>query len=426
MSVALRRGHHVTRFAACGLALLASPGLLPGQGVPPVDTLRPRGATLTEVLAFALRESPSQQIARAVVDSANAERRIARALPNPAYVANPNTPYQYGATINLDIGPQRRYRTRAASLGAAATRFDQRDTTRQVRFGVQRAFYDLLLADTIARFSEARREIVRQVLAADSARFRAGDIPERNVFRSEGELARAEADVARAHVAVENARLNLQGIMGVANPDTGFTISGELRYVRLEAPRDSTLLALAMGRRPDVAASGERVEQSRAQQRLAGVAVVPIPQLSYVRQFTAPFESGHFYSFGVNVEVPILNFYQGQGDRAAAAVDEARAVQRRTSGLVRRDVITAVTDFRTERALVERFEAGLLAKSDAAVDAARYAYSRGATSLLDVLDAVRAQQDIRIDYYTALHDYWLSTFALESAVGADVFAPNGR
>ena len=43
-----------------------------------------------------------------------------------------------------------------------------------------------------------------------------------------------------------------------------------------------------------------------------------------------------------------------------------------------------------------------------------------ATSLLEVLevlDAVRAQQDVLTDYYGALHDYWIAVFGLHAARG---------
>ena len=59
----------------------------------------------------------------------------------------------------------------------------------------------------------------------------------------------------------------------------------------------------------------------------------------------------------------------------------------------------------------------MIAKVEQNVEATRYAYSRGATSLLEVLDALRAQQDVMTDYYTALHDYWVSVAAVDAAQG---------
>jgi cobalt-zinc-cadmium efflux system outer membrane protein len=84
------------------------------------------------------------------------------------------------------------------------------------------------------------------------------------------------------------------------------------------------------------------------------------------------------------------------------------------------DVAQALDAFRSSRVLADRYESGLLAKAGAALETARYAYRAGATSQLDLLDAIRAYGDIRSEYYTALRDYWVSLYALDRAVGKDV------
>ncbi len=411
--------HHVTiaRRACCAL-LLFMPRLLTAQAAPDAAGER-HPMTLADVLEVALRQNPDLGIAQATLDSARAESRVARAWPNPMYAAIPGTPYQYGVTMPIDVGPQRLYRTRASARGVDASRADQRDVTRQVTFNVQRAFVDALLADTLETISRGRREVVRQVLIADSVRLRSGDLAARDLFRVEGELARADADLVRAHTAALSARLTLQVLMGIS-PDTTFTIAGALRFVPTDVPDDSALVQNALSRRPDAAASAVRVEQSRAQRNAAAASLVPTPQLSYVRQYSAPFESGRYYAFGIAVEVPVLNLYSGQRERAAAGAAAATFAQRRVTAQIRRDVTAAAADLRAQRGLVQRLESGLLAKTDAAVEATRYAYGRGATSLLDVLDATRSQQEVRIDYFTALHDYSVSVYALNAAVGADV------
>jgi outer membrane protein TolC len=59
----------------------------------------------------------------------------------------------------------------------------------------------------------------------------------------------------------------------------------------------------------------------------------------------------------------------------------------------------------------------VLARVEQNVAATRYAYDHGATSLLDLLDALRAAQDVSTEYYTALHDYWIAVYAVEAAEG---------
>ena len=378
------------------------------------------GATLSQAVATALRDNPDALIALAAIDSARGERRIAAALPNPTLSGLPNTPYQYAVSLPLDVMPSRLYRTRAASIGVKASTLDRRDMLRQLRLSVTRAFLDVLLAQERRTLATDRRAAVLQLLVADSARVRAGDAPARNLVRSEVELARADAEQARAAVDVQVARGMLQALMGIANPDTGFAAIGSLAYRALATPAES-LAPLALANRADLNAAQLRLQGSRESQRLASSLVLPTPVVSYVRQYTGPFENGHFYSLGVAFDLPLLNLRGGERERAAASVAGARFAQDRVTIGVQRDVAAAEAEFRIQRALVERYESGLLRRMDDGLTAVRYAYTRGASSLLDVLDAVRSNAEVRSDYVVALHDYWVSVHALNAAVGVDVF-----
>jgi cobalt-zinc-cadmium efflux system outer membrane protein len=305
---------------------------------------------------------------------------------------------------------------RASDRGARAAQLDAQDSTRQVVLAVRRAFYDVLLADARREVVATRRALVRQLVAADSARVRAGDLPERALIRSEVELVRTEADVARAGVDAQTTRLALQALMGVTAPDTALRVRGDLHYRELTFDADEALRT-ALASRPDVAASRERESQGAALEQLAASAVIPTPQLSYVRQYSAPFESGSYYALGIGLEVPMLNQYRGQRDRAAAGRMAASFTRRRIEAQVNRDVRSTLAEFQAQRALVRRYESGVLDKVRQNVEATRYAYAHGATSLLDVMDALRAQQDVLTDYNTALHDYWTAAYAVEAAQG---------
>src|SRR5438132_3077833 len=131
--------------------LLGGPGGLFAQAAPPAPP------TLREVLEIALRRNPDIEAARAQVDSAHGEQRIARALPNPLLSSAPNHPWQYPLTLPLDVTPQRLFRTRAASRGTDAAVDDATDVERQVKFGVRQAFLDVLLAEEREREPDADR-----------------------------------------------------------------------------------------------------------------------------------------------------------------------------------------------------------------------------------------------------------------------------
>ena len=374
------------------------------------------GLTLDEAVDSALKHNWDLRTSVAVGDSARAETRIASAFPNPTVAAIPNTPFQYAATLPLDIGPQRIFRTRVSEFGARAARSDIRESARQVVLAVRRAFLDVLLADAKREIVAARRDVMAQLVAADSARVRVGELPARALTRSQVEMLRTETDLARAGIDAQSSRLSLQGLMGVVAADTALAVSGDLQFRDLSFDRELDTQA-ALSHRPDVESSRIRESQSVAAQRAARSLVLPVPQLTYVRQFNGPFDSGHYYAFGLGVEVPILNRYGGQRERADAAHEAAAVSRRRLEAQATREMQSTMVEFLAQRALVLRYESGVIGKMQQSVDAARYAYSRGATSLLEVLDALRTQQDATIEYRTALHDYWVAAYSVEAASG---------
>jgi cobalt-zinc-cadmium efflux system outer membrane protein len=375
--------------------------------------------TLCQVLDIALQHNPDLLQARLRVDSAHGERRIARALPNPTVAGIPGNPYQYSVGLPIDLTPERLYRTQAAKQGEDATEFGRQDVIRQVTFNVQQGFYDLLLADAQRQLAFEQRDILKQLLSADSVRLRAGDIPQRDLVKSELEVARAEARLARADAAVRAARLALQALMGIAHPDTGFRVSGGLDSAPvLTAPLDS-LLPLALAIRPDLKGAQAQAAQSRALKALANAMLFPVPVVSVVYQDT-PFKSGLRYAFGITMPVPLFDWGGGERERAAAGLEAAEVSVQRQRVQIETDVAAAVATFRSAQVLAERYRSGLLAKAAAALETARFAYQHGAASLLEVLDAVRAYGEIRSEYYAAVHDYWVAAYAVGRAVGADI------
>ncbi len=389
------------------------------QGVPQTVRVRPDAPSLPEVVAYALRRNPDVITAQTRIDSAHGEQRIARSFQNPSFTTIPGVPTQYSLSQNLDIGPDRLFRTRAAGQGSVATRYDYADQRRQVVYNVRQSYYDLLLTEALAQLASDQRARYRQLLAADSLRYRVGDLPRKDVATSLLNLVRADAAVARAAANARAARIALQLLMGVPHPDTAFRVRGALRYQPIALPRDS-LMPLALASRPDVAAAEARTRQSRLIRALVRSLLIPVPGIGAVYQPGAPFESGRHYAFAVSFSVPLVYTFTGERERAAAGVQAADVASQRATRQAESDVEAAADNFDAARLLAERYATGLLAQTREALDMQRYAYQQGAASLLELLDAIRAFGDIQTDYYTSVHDYWVAAFAIDRAVGRDL------
>ncbi len=192
-----------------------------------------------------------------------------------------------------------------------------------------------------------------------------------------------------------------------------------MTYRHVEVPTES-LLAIAHASRPDLAAARTRIAQSHALHSFASSELIPTPTVNVTYEKDQPFTNGRQYQFGFGVAVPLFYWYGGERQRArdgeAAAVVQAQRVETQLGG----EVVTALDGYRATRTLAERYETGLVVKSASALETLRYAYHSGAASQLELLDAIRAWTDTRIDYYTAVHDYWVSVYALDRAAGKDL------
>jgi outer membrane protein, heavy metal efflux system len=416
---------HATLTAALLIALLITPATTFAQSQGPA---LPPTPTLHDVVAFAVAKNPDIVTARLHVDSAHAEKRIAREFENPTASVIPGVPFQYGLSDDVDIGPNRHYRVKAAELGLSAQRYSLYDTQRTVVFNVRQAFYDLLLAEALDTVAVDTRAIYTDLLAADSTRLRNGDAAEADVVTSELNLARADATVARAQAAVRSARLGLQLLMGIAKPDTAFPVHGTLRFETVAVPSDrpDSLVLVAESFRPDIKSAEEQLDQSRALREQTGWLLLPIPNVTLSWQpeqaydISFPFGRTSRFTLGLAVPVPLLNWYGGEREKAKAGVAVAQVNDQETKREALSDVIQAADSLRSATLLARRYQGGLLDKTQQAVERARYAYSRGAISLLDLLDAIRTNQDIRTEYFTAVHDYWVAAFSVDRAVGRDL------
>lgn len=390
------------------------------RAAPAPDTsARSQALTLDAAIERALAGNADLLAARLRVDSARAEGTIAQALPNPTFSATPANPSQYALQLPLDLGPARHFRVRTAAEGIDAARLDALDSRRQIVFAVREAFYDVLLADSLNALAADQADTFRRLLAADSVRLRSGSIAEREIVTTRLQLAHAEALVARAVVQRHATRLALQELMGLEQPDTALRITGQLAYRPL-ALRSDSVLALADARRPDLAASERRVAQAASAVSLANANLLPVPVVGAVYQPAQPFASGSHTAPAIGLTLPLLYAFGGERSRARASRAAAQIASRHVRARIRSDVALAFDEYVTARSLADRYACGLLDDAAGALVAARYAYDRGATALPDLLEAIRSYGDTRTDFLTAVHDYWVSLFALERAAGSDL------
>lgn len=403
---------------------------------------RAQGSALTLEEAEARMERGNLQIiaARHALDVARSSVALAGAVPNPtlsAQVSNLNPWRGIGAgnffnkqmdtALRLDQlierGGKRELRVAGASAEVRAARHDLREVRRQQRLAVHRAYHELKLAQERHEVLQENARLHQQSLEASQRRLAAGDIAAAEVLRIEVETLRAANEAAAALVERTRARQELAVLFGQP------AAAGELTAVDewpLELPAGAAgeVSIEAVSARADVRAAQARVEAAERRRELArSLRTRDLTMGTQVERL--PPESG--LAFGVSVSFPLFVRYQFQGEIARAEAELTAAIAERE-----RQVLLALSEARLARSAMlaaaerrRRLTEELVRQARRSLESAEFAYSRGATGLLDLLDARRTMRAVEIEAANAQADFAKARSAWLAATAAEAFSGEG-
>ena len=407
---------------------------------PPPDL--PATLTLQDALRIARERAPDRAIAEASVATARAQVRTAGALPNPLVSfmagwtsqcdqAGCNVPSfvaglgDQGAVAMLVTG-QHGLAVDAAEQGVRGAESSREDVRRNLDFQVKQQFVNTAVAARALAVARDEATLAGETVKLARKRREAGAISDADVARLEVLHMQIEQLADRAVQSLEQARAALGQLLGVRSGAPVFSVepgptATALPPAELAEAALPALSSQAISSRPDLAAARAQVEQARFQAALARRQVIPQFQLqAQYQQQGSP--SGWFTpptaSVGLSVPLPVLYQQQGQIGLADAAVVAAEATVAKIEAQVVADVGSAFAAYQASRRSAQRAELRLLPRSRDARDLVQIQYTKGATSLLDYLDAQRSHLTNEIDYLTSLGAFWTAIFQLEQAIGA--------
>ena len=385
-------------------------GLLIVGGLAIASGAQARDLTLAEAEALLGRNNRELQAARRAIESADAQRLIAGARPNPTLSLNstqlgPNA--RADTVLRLDQpferGNKRELRLDAASGLQRAARNDSLDVLRQQIATLQGTYYDLKLAEERAQVLAETAQLFSGTLAAAQRRLKAGDLAPADVAKVQVDYERAQNDARTAQADRSRAQIALGYLIGADHE------APALRAVDpWPAPQRAEPSAVeeAIESRPDVVAAKARVEAAEKLRDLARA------------QRTRDFTLGAQYeviqggdpgskTVGFGVAVPLFTGYDFSGDIQKAEVDRYAAMDAlaKARAVAMGELRRAAGDLNASADRLERFDSSLLGAASRSAEASEFAFSRGAISVLEVLDARRTLRAVRLESLAARNDH---------------------
>jgi outer membrane protein len=425
---------------------------------------QPQTLTLEQCLELGLRQNPAvlkarQEIRRAqgVVVEARApalpqltasgqyqriDRNFVDAFPfggtnapgvnTPLVFNNQYQPWaaQVEATQLLYSGGRVSAALRLAKLSDQIALLGFQRTVADIILELRRAFYAVLLDESLVRVREQSLQLLEQQLADVQHRFEAGDVPRFNVLRAEVEVANAKPPLIRAQNDLRLARETLVKLLAVDSPPeqefTRISFVGELAY----QPRAWSLpeaLGAALRSRPELQQTERQVRAAKENIRIAQAGYKPEVSAfaDYgIRDTTFSDEIDdtiHGWVLGAKATWPLFDgmLARGRVQQARARQEQAGLDYADTRRSIELEVRQAYSGFLQAVELVEA-QKKTVEQAEESVRLAEARFRAGTGTQLDVLSAQTALTEARSNESQALYDYNVANASLERVTGATV------
>jgi len=399
------------------------------------------GMTADMAVALALENNGELQAVRKEVDVSKALIKQARLRPNPKL--DLSGAKQIGGTDNnqmaevmlpLELGGRR-----AARIGVAQRELEIRELALENQ-------ERLLASEVRIKFGEAlaaikKLEVTEKTLAAAkqgfelvAARVTEGKIAplEQNIFLVEVNRLQSVRETTEGKV--ETAMFELRNMMGM-KPEEPLRLRGNFNNLIATQPSVSGSTDFALRERPDLRGARTmeqlavaQIEKAKSEGRIdasikggyqrmnTGFMLSGIDDQGLLRPIQDVF---HFFTFGVEIDLPVRNRNQGAVE---AAKFEREAAQRRIEFgelSIRREVAVAVARYNRSARSLSIFQNGVRDQANSNLQVIWQTYELGSKSLLDYI----AEQRRFLDLENELVDAELETYIAKIEIMRATNAP---
>lgn len=319
----------------------------------------------------------------------------------------------------VERGGKRELRLEAGQRLLDASRAELADALRRQKLALSQLYYDLALAQEKTRLTRESAELYEKTMAAAQLRFKAGDIAEADIHRIRLDALRADNEARQAEAERKRAQTALALTIGAAADP----LAVENNWPAPEQAPGAEVGEEQMRRRPDLVALQHRVDAAQSMRELARSlatrdVTVGLQFDHYPVSETNPAGTGN--TFGVSASLPLYTRHGFEGEQRRAEVDFHAAQDAFARGLLsaRSELAQARTDLRLSAERAVRFVQDILPAAEKVATAAEFAYAKGASGVLDLLDARRALRQVRLDAAAARADYARAAAAWRSVAGS--------
>src|ERR1044071_4649510 len=318
----------------------------------------------------------------------------------------------------FDLSAIRSYQ--AGRAGVRVAELEESLAREQVASRTGLIYLEALRADRAVVAAQANVELAQALLKLAQDQRNAGIATGVDVTRAQTRLAEQQVGLAQTQTESEQARLNLQRVVGL--PLVGpLTLTDQLRFVEDPLPSVETAVAQAAHDRREIQVAEE--ENKVSQRELQAARAEHLPSLEVLGDYGSSGITPDRFDLptrriAVQLNVPVFNGGLTQGRVTAAASRERQTELELANvrGQVEEDVRLALTTLRTAAVQVRAAEESVtLAQRE--LEMARDRFRAGVADNLEVITAQTTLANARVLQVTALAQHNAARLNLAAALG---------
>jgi cobalt-zinc-cadmium efflux system outer membrane protein len=387
--------------------------------------------TLEQAIELAIQRNHSLLATRTTIQQNLAQEVTANLRPNPTFFTDweylplykpgvgfldylhDSTEGDIGLSYMFERGEKRQHRLEAAQDNTTVTRAQVSDSERGLAFQVGQLFVNVQLAESTLDLAQQDLKSFQETVNISARQYQIGAIAENDFLKMKLQLVQFQSDVEQAELSRDQALSDLRQQLGYESVPADYDVTGSFDYQPLSVKLED-LQTKALQNRPDLRAAVLGVKASNSQYTLA--------KANGKQDYTVSGNYSHVnglsaLTFSFSIPMPIFDRNQGEIARTRYAINQAKEQQSASTGQVLTDVKDAYEGVRSNDRLIQIYRSGVLEDSKRSRDISEYSYRRGATALLDFLDAERSYRAMQLAYRQAVAAYLTAVEQLRQAVG---------
>ena len=365
------------------------------------------------------------------VSIAEANAQAAKVMPDPelsfAYDNNQDRTMQMGQSYSaelgytLELGGKRSARIAVARSEQQMSEALVEDFFRNLRADATLCYLEALKQKQLTDIAYSSYQSMNELAHGDSLRHALGEIAEVDAMQSRLEAITMLTDYLQTETDYKNMLSDLVvfegGMVGIDS------LSGNLPFV-IRTYILPELINLAQDNRADLRAAIRNRELSAANVKLAKANRVidlglniGFAHNTIVNNEIAPAPRHNSISAGISIPLKFSNTNKGELRAAQYTARQSEAEYDAILLQIRKEVEKCYNNYISACRQAELYQNNVLTDADSILQKKKYSYTRGETSLLEVLDAQRTANEVFQSYYEALFNANASLVELCRAAG---------